>query len=108
MVNNFQTERENINVIIRRGGGGGWYCEYCPSEATLFMRTCLFRAYNIRLDSLIPAKQELLCFSQICGSSRPADRQTDTHTRRNLLILSLYKIRLMVAHVCVHVMRVED
>ena len=27
-----------------------------------FMRTCWFIAYNIRLESLIPAMQELLCF----------------------------------------------
>ena len=56
------------------GGGEGVLIDYCPSEATHFMRSCWFTAYNIRLESLLPAMQELLCFSQICSS--PADRHT--------------------------------
>ena len=63
------------------GGGGGGYCHYCPSETTLFMRTCWFIVYNILLEFLLPAMQELLCFPQIC--KWPADR--------HILILSLYR-----------------
>ena len=40
------------------------------SEATHFMRTCWFIAYNFRLESPLPDMQELLCFSQSCRNCR--------------------------------------
>ena len=43
-----------ITVFYGGGGGGDFYADM------------LFITYNIRLESLLPAMQELLCFSQMC------------------------------------------
>ena len=69
------------------------YCDYWPSEATLLTRTDWFIAYNIRLESLLPAMQELCFpkFAEVVG--RQTDARTHAHTPpHTTLILSLYKI----------------
>ena len=72
----FQTLHKYMRGVGKYMRGGGGYSDYCGSEATLFMRTYWFIAYNIQLESLLSAMQELLCFSHICRSRRLADRQT--------------------------------
>ena len=73
----------NIQVFIRiwfqckynqKYMGGG--CEYYSNKTTVFMRTCWFIAYNIRLEPLRPAGivNVFPKFAEVIG------RQTDTHT----------------------------
>ena len=75
------------------GGGGGGYCDYSPSEATRFMRTCWLIAYNIRV--CIPASSYARTCYVFPKFAEVVGRQTDIHVETSLY---KYKHSITIMH----------